>query len=174
MKNNSKKIKDLIKKQKNEYNKIQKQIDSLIEEEKDMAEPFLIEVRKEGKELVKQAKKLFSKKEEFIINLPIKFIVNNIVDIQTPQDIYNNYGMDPIIIDIRGDIAAKASDLGLNNAQFSLLRNMVKDNIDDACEDIQILMPKELSNNYKQFEKKTIKYYKKVSNLAEKHGIINL
>jgi len=96
--------------------------------------------------------------------------VNKIVDIRDPQDIYDNCGTDPIIIDMEGDIAAKAKDLGLSNVQFSLLRQVVQETINDACDDINILIPKEISDKYEKFENKTEKYYKKVTSLEEKHG----
>ena len=161
-----------------ERNKIEDEINKLEAAErlenigKVLSSEFYAGLKAEGEEFLKEHKDLL-KKEEFTINLPIRFTVKNDVKLDSVNDFIGDTldADDFIEVLITAKIDGKASELNLTRLQYSLLQSGLDDVVYNACDRIIDLLPKELMQKVKDYKNRLCKFKQKVANLEDKHSI---
>lgn len=160
-----------------EKNKIQRQIDKLeaveqIENHKKvLTSDVYVNLKAEAEALLKESKTFF-KNEEFVINLPIRFNVKNLMKFRSVNHLFfDEY--DDNIFDLRIDAKLDGTPAALNltRLQHQLLQNGLFDVIDSACEDIIKILPKHLLQQIEDYKKRLLDFQKKVKALENKHQI---
>lgn len=160
-----------------EKNKIQRQIDKLeaveqIENHKKiLTSDVYLNLKAEAEALLKESK-TFLIKEEFVLNLPIRFTVQNPMKFRSVKDLFfDEYDDDLFGLRIDARLDGKPASLNLTRLQYQLLQNGLFDVIDSACEDIIKLLPKHLLKQIEDYKQRVLNFQKKVEALENKHSI---
>ena len=124
-------------------------------------------IKEEAAAMVKELK-TFLNKEEFVLNVPIRFTVFNETEIDLQDYALRDDHIDSIVnFVIEGNIDSSAK---LDRTQRMVLQSGLDEVLNDACEAVMRLLPQQLREQKSAMQKKLQKWQTNLRNFEKKIG----